>query len=209
MVGKKIKNQTNTKRSRSNLVRTTYRKHNNASSLTTASSVNSINELSVHANSNAVAIDSSRRVNMEGITLVCFDLPFQSNTNLYSSLQEINDYIQVFTDSSRCLDWIQSSTDFIFFITSSTDRDLIAAVHAVIFVEAIFILNYEAQVSRSEFPKLVGVFNQHEELSMALRDTLAWFERGKLEIFAFEQDNTFLWSQLWKEKVRRSTYALR
>lgn len=203
MVGKKIKNQIDTKRSRSNLVRTTYRKHNNASTLTTASSVNSINELSVHGN--ASAIDPFTRINMEGITLVCFDLPFQLNTNLYSSFQEIIDYIQVFTDSARCLDWIQSSSDSIFFISSSINRDLIAAVHAVTFVEAIFILNNEAQVSRSEFPKLVGVFNQHEELSMVLRDTLAWVERSKLEIFAFEQDNSFLWSQLWKEKVRSST----
>ena len=168
------------------------------------SSVVSTNRLIIPTNLDTMAASLSTRVNMEGITFVCLDLPFQSNTNLFHLLQDIHDYIQIFTDSACCLEWIQSSTDFIFFISSSSDRDFIAAVHAVVIVEAIFVLNLEAQLSKIDFPKLVGAFHQPEELFMALRDTLTWFERGKLETFTFEHDETFLWSQLWKEKVRRS-----
>jgi hypothetical protein len=68
-------------------------------------------------------------------------------------------------------------------------------------LRAFFILNSEAQVSKNEFPKLAGVFNQHKDLLLVLEDTLTWFERGKLEVFAFEHDKIFLWSQLWKEEV--------
>jgi hypothetical protein len=147
--------------------------------------------------------DSETRINLEGITFVCLDLPFESIPNLFSSLRTINDYIQTFTDSTLCLEWIQSSTDSIFFISSSTDRDFIAAVHACTVIEVIFILNSEAKISQDDFPKLAGVFHQHEKLVVVLEDMLNWFEHDKREVFAFENDNIFLWSQLWKEEVSK------
>jgi hypothetical protein len=180
---------------------TTKRTHAQSVSRTTVSSLKSTDELSVSTDSSPTTIEPETRVNIEGISFVCLDLPFQSIGNLFNSLRAINDYIQIFTDPSLCLDWIQSSSDSIFFISSSSDRDFITTVHALVVVEAIFILNSEAQVSKNEFPKLAGVFNQHKDLLLVLEDTLTWFERGKLEVFAFEHDKIFLWSQLWKEEV--------
>jgi hypothetical protein len=168
----------------------------------TASSIISFDESTVLTKYNATN-DRETRLNLEAIAFVCFDLPFQTITILFGTLRAINDYIQIFTDSSLCLDWIRSSSNSIFFISSSHDRDLIAAVHDCRNVEAIFILNPKVEVSKNDFPKLIGVFNQHEELFMVLNDIITWFELSKLEVFAFEDENIFLWSQLWKDEVNK------
>jgi hypothetical protein len=103
---------------------------------------------------------------------------------------------------STCLNFIQSSNDSIFFITPSADKHLIEEIHHLDAVEAIFILNSEAYVD-SRFPKLYGVYGYFEELVAALKDTLEWFEQTQMELFVFERDRIFLWSQLWKEEVSK------
>lgn len=189
---KKIKKRSRTQLSNAARNRT----HKNLSSLTMTSSVGSIDESTV------IYTNPAARVNLEGITFVCLDLPFDSIANLYNLIQDINDYIQVFTDLAVCFDWIRSSNDSIFFLTSNTDQNFIETIHNLSTVEAIFILNSNAEISDADLPKLAGIFNQHEELLIALRDTLGWFERGKFEVFAFEHDKNFILSQLWKEKVK-------
>jgi hypothetical protein len=69
-------------------------------------------------------------------------------------------------------------------------------------VEAMFILNSEAHIG-TRFPKLYGVYTHFGELLMALKDTLEWFEQTQMDLFVFEHDRIFLWSQLWKEEVNK------
>jgi hypothetical protein len=204
MSDKKTRSQKDSSMTRLNVPTTTTDRNNHPPSLAAASSFLSPSESMMTTKPRTTIADLATRINLEGITFVCLDLPFQSIPILFGSLRGINDYIQTFTDSSLCLNWIRSSSSSIFFISSSSDRDFIAAVHALTTVEAIFILNSEAQVNKNDFPKLAGVFSQHEEFFMVLEDTLTWFEQSKLEVFAFENDNIFLWSQLWKEEVSKS-----
>lgn len=137
----------------------------------------------------------------ECVTLVWFDPQGQSNINLIGSLRVINDSVQVFTDSSTCLDMIQSSMEKIFFISSSNNNELISMVHACGAVEAIFILTGNGENVKGDFPKLFGVFNQQEELLRVLKEIFDLFEQVQLEDFHFEAEKVFLWSQLWKEDV--------
>jgi hypothetical protein len=80
---------------------------------------------------------------------------------------------------------------------------LIAEFHNIKSVEAMFILNPEAQID-SRFPKLFGVYTYFEELLTGLQHTLEWFEQTQMELFVFERDRIFLWSQIWKEEVSRN-----
>ena len=94
-----------------------------------------------------------------------------------------------------------SAKEKIFFITSSTNSELITTVHHFSAVEAIFILDPNVESIKGDFPKLFGIYSQQEELFRVLKEVLDTFEQIQLEEFAFEQDKVFLWSQLWKEEV--------
>ena len=73
-------------------------------------------------------------------------------------------------------------------------------VHSLNAIEAIFILNPEAYID-SRYPKLYGVYAYFEELLKELKDTVEWYEQTQMELFVFERDRMFFWSQLWKEEV--------
>jgi hypothetical protein len=139
--------------------------------------------------------------NHESIVFIWFDPQEQSTLNLVGQLRAVNDAVKPFTDSSSCFKAIKSSTDKIFFITSSSNSELIAKVHKFAAVEAIFILDPNIESIKGDFPKLCGIFNQQEELFRVLKEVIDVFEQIQLEVFAFEQDKVFLWSQIWKEKV--------
>jgi hypothetical protein len=139
--------------------------------------------------------------NHESVIFVWFDPQDQSTLNLVGPLRAINDNVQAFTASSSCFDVIQSSKDKIFFITSSSNIELITIVHSFTAVEGIFIIDPNVNSIKGDFPKLFGIFSQQEELFRVLKETFDIFEQIQLETVAFEQDKDFLWSQLWKEKV--------
>ncbi len=144
--------------------------------------------------------DDETSVNHDNILFVSLDLHSQLSSNLIASLRAINNDVQTYTDLSSCLNLLQSSHDRIFFITSSADKQLLDEVHNLNAVEAIFILNSEAYID-SRYPKLYGVYGCFEELLKALKDTVEWFEQTQMELFVFERDRIFFWSQLWKEEV--------
>jgi len=139
--------------------------------------------------------------NHESVVFIWFDPQEQSTLNLFGPLRAINDNVQPFANSSSCFKAIKSSTDKIFFITSSSNSKLINTVHNFAAVEAIFILDPNIESIKGDFPKLCGIFNQQEELFRVLKEVMDVFEQIQLEVFAFEQDKVFLWSQIWKEKV--------
>ncbi|CAF1192969.1 unnamed protein product [Rotaria sordida] len=95
----------------------------------------------------------------------------------------------------------QSSNDRIFFICTSTNTDIIATANAIASVEAIFILKLDRQSVKPDFVKLIGVYEEQEQLLLAVKETLEIFQRIRFEEFLFEEDNTFLWLQLWRNEI--------
>ena len=144
------------------------------------------------------------QIDRENILFVYLDLHSQLLPQMVTSLRAINDHVRTFDNDALCFDFLQTSPDRVFFICPTTDKDLVKAVHELSAVEAIFILGSDAQLDRTRLPKIDGVYNNFEELLLGLRCTLEWFEQTQMEVFAVEKDRVFLWSQLWKEEVRRS-----
>jgi hypothetical protein len=153
--------------------------------------------------SNARRIDITDE-NHDSVVFVWFDSQEQSNINLVGPLRAINDSVQAFTDLSSCCEAIRSSKEQIFFISSSSNIELVTTVHDFAVVEAIFILNPNIENIRGFFPKLFGIFSQQEELFRVVKEIYDAFEQIQLEVFVFEEDKVFLWSQLWKEEVSQS-----
>lgn len=139
--------------------------------------------------------------NYESVVFVWLDPQDQSALNLVGQFRVINDQTKVFPNSTSCIKAIKYSKEKIFFITSYIDIELITTVHNLSAVEAIFIFASNVESIKGNFPKLCGIFSQSEELFRALKETLDVFEQIQLESFAFQEDKTFLWSQLWKEEV--------
>jgi hypothetical protein len=148
-----------------------------------------------------ISNDYEPSINRENILFIYLDLHSQLTSSSIASLRAINNDVQAYTDPSACADLLRSSSDKIFFISSSADKQLIEEFHNINSIEAIFILNSEAQID-NRFPKVYGVYVHFEELLLALKNTLEWYEQTQMDLFVFERDRIFLWSQLWKEEVR-------
>jgi hypothetical protein len=161
---------------------------------------------SAPANTQAIHITQE---NHESVVFIWFDPQDQSGLNLVGPFRAINDIVQAFNDSASCFDALKNLKEKIFFITSSSNSELIAAVHDLATVEAIFILDPSVESIKGDFPKLFGVFNQQEELFRVLKEVFDTFEQIQLETFAFEQDKVFLWSQLWKEEVSKREFYVK
>ncbi|CAF2514937.1 unnamed protein product [Rotaria sp. Silwood2] len=149
----------------------------------------------------ACASSINQTVNHECITFVWLDLRRDPTGTFVGTLRAINDCVRTFTDVSACLDFIKSSHEKIFFISSSSNGELLATVHLCIAVEAIFVLDPDTNSVRGDFPKLIDILTQQEELLRVLRITLDTFEHIQLERFVFETDKMFIWWQLWKEEI--------
>ena len=137
----------------------------------------------------------------ESVIFIWFNPPERSNVNIVGPLRAINHNVQTFTESSACIQMIESSYEKIFFVSSVNSNDLIATIHDFPTVEAIFVLDPSASDVKGNFPKLFGIFTQHEELLRTVKEVFEAFEQVQLEEFSFEHDKVFLWSQLWKEEV--------
>ena len=139
--------------------------------------------------------------NHGNILFVYLDDHSSDKSNIVASLRTINHDVQTFSDSSSCREFLRTSIDQIFLILASIDRQVLEEFHQIQSVEAIFLLNDDGQID-SRFPKLYGVYVHVKELLTSLKDTLQWFEQTQMEVFVFEHDRIFLWSQLWKEEVK-------
>ncbi|CAF3517031.1 unnamed protein product [Rotaria socialis] len=147
------------------------------------------------------ATQSDENINRECVTFVWLDLRRDSIGNFIGTLRGINDCVRTFTDVSTCLDYIKTSQEKIFFVSSSSNVELLNTVNACIAVEAIFVLDPDTNSIRAEFSKLINIFTQQEELIRVLKTTLNTFEQIQLEKFSFETDKMFLWWHLWKEEI--------
>ena len=148
-------------------------------------------------------IEFETSTNHGSILFVYLDDHSSGHSNISVSLRTINNDVQTYLDSSTCLEFLRTSTDHIFLILPPVDKQLLEDFHNLQSVEAIFILNDDAKAD-SRFPKLYGSYVHLKELLTALKTTLQWFEETQMEVFVFEHDRVFLWSQLWKEEVSSS-----
>lgn len=108
--------------------------------------------------------------------------------------------VHTFNDIQACSKFVRFSSDRIFFVLTSNDKQILEEFHPVKAIEAIFIFNADAQID-NRFPKLYGVYSHYEQLLNGIKDTLEWYEQVQLEIFVFERDRVFLWLQLWRDEV--------
>lgn len=143
--------------------------------------------------------------NHESITIIWLDLQPQVPTNFYSALRIINHCVESYTDPELCFTSMESFDDRVFFICTSTNLDLITRANATECIEAIFILKADEPLAKTEFPKLIGMFEEQEELLRALRETIEVIQYIKFEEFLFEEDKEFLWTQLWRDQVRTNS----
>lgn len=148
-------------------------------------------------------IDFETSTNHGNILFVYLDDHSSAHSNIAASLRTINNDVQTYSESSTCLEFLRTSIDPIFLILPAVDKQLLEEFHNVQSIQAIFILNDDAKAD-SRFPKLYGSYVHLKELLAALKSTLQWFEETQMEIFVFERDRIFLWSQLWKEEVSSS-----
>lgn len=143
----------------------------------------------------------TKQGNVESIIFIWFDPQLQSGLNLVGSLRSINHHVQVYDETSACINAIKSLQEKIFLITSSIESDLIAMMNSFSNIEAIFILTSNGESIKGDFSKLFGIFPQQEELFRTVKEVLELFEQIQFEPFQFEHEKGFLWLQLWKEEV--------
>ena len=191
-------NQHHTPRGPSKVIPTRNRSIDAPRSQASVSSVSTNKDKPV---SNINTTYSDIQVNRESIIFFWLDLQSQLTPGLIGSLRAVNDGIQTYADVSSCMNALQTTKEKVFFISSSGDEELISMLNAMENIEAIFVFEFEVNSIKGEYSKLIGVCNQHEELIQMLKQTLDIFQQIQLERFVFEEDNVFLWLQLWTEQV--------
>lgn len=150
---------------------------------------------------NASATKTDKNINQESIAFVWLDNRKECTSALIGSLRNINDLVRIFTDTAVVLDELRASNDKIFFISSLSDPEFLNVAHRCKSVEAIFVLDPDVTDIRGDFPKLIGIFAQQEQLLREVRTILDKYERIQLELFVFQNEKFFLWWQLWREDV--------
>lgn len=160
---------------------------------------------SLPATVDATSSKIDRSINYESTAIIWLD-PRKELTNAFiGSLRSINDSVQVFYDVQPTIDAIRSMNEKIFFISSLNEVDLISRIHSFQNVEGIFVFDPDKNSMR-EFPKLIGIFQQQEQLLRDLRMVIERFDLIQLESFVFQDEKLFLWWQLWKEEVNISLF---
>ena len=145
--------------------------------------------------------NNESQITRENITFLYFDPHSSSNHDLIRRLRAINDDVQVYASLADCLNVIQSSNEKIFFISTLNDKALIRQIHDCDTVDGMFIFNPNIQLDKSRFPKLFGIYVHLEELLANLRHSYQWFKETQMDCFSFEDNEIFLWTQLWKDEV--------
>lgn len=143
----------------------------------------------------------SMQENHESVVFIWFDQQQLPSSTSINSLRSINDSVRLYPEWYPCLETMRTLNEKIFFISLSMNNELIKTAHEIVNVEAIFLLNDNAENMESNSPKICGRFSQRTELFQELRETLDIFEQVQLEFFAFEDEQTFLWRQHWKRDV--------
>lgn len=145
--------------------------------------------------------DDEKSVIGEHILFIFLDPQPAASRDFIGPLRMINDFVQIHTVPAQCLNFLQSTREKIFFMSTTSDKKFIKDVHDCEVVEAIFILNANIKLDKNRYPKLFGVYSHPEEVLKSVRWAHEWYEQTQMNFFSFEHEKIFLWSQLWKEEV--------
>lgn len=146
--------------------------------------------------------DESFQIDRENVLFVYLDPHSHLLPQMILSLRAINHRLHIFNDESICYDFLQTTIDRIVFMCPTNDKDLIKAIHDLNTVDMMIVLSSDQYLERSRSPKIDGIYANFEELLIGLKGSFEWFEQTQLDLFTFERDRIFLWSQLWREEVR-------
>ncbi|CAF1148057.1 unnamed protein product [Adineta steineri] len=125
-------------------------------------------------------------VNQEGNTLIWYDtslaLPNQDISKTKQVLRSVNDYVLLFDNEEKCIDYIKSiDTDNIFMVISgSSSPNLLPQIHNIKQVKAIciFCINREVyKSSSSDFDKVIGIYTKQEEAITCLKNAIDSFHQ--------------------------------
>ena len=135
----------------------------------------------------------------EDFTLIWFDLT-------RTTLPEINDYVLFFPDIHIGINEIRSrENERIFLIISSEyAREYLEELHSLKQIQAIFIFSLKKNDDQFESKKIIGIFDDEEQLIHSIRKELNYSHQQSLE-FAFNsiESTTFHWFYLLKEILHR------
>lgn len=160
-----------------------------------------LSSLNFKSRSASIRRGLSMQENHECIMFIWFEQQKLPSSTTINSLRSINDSLRLYAEWYPCLETMRTLNEKMFFISSSTDNELINMAHEIPNVEAIFLMDSKDENSGVNCPKICGRFSERAELFQELRETLDIFEQTQLEFFAFEDEPTFLWRQNWKRDV--------
>ena len=111
-------------------------------------------------------------------------------------LQQINDYVLIFSDRQTCLDYINGAkTENIFLILSGQSiADIIDNVHSQKQIDSLYAFcmkreNYEHYLkSDQNYSKLIGIYTQHDPLLEAVQDNIKLLRKQIDAASIFDQD---------------------
>ncbi|CAF1388003.1 unnamed protein product [Adineta steineri] len=125
-------------------------------------------------------------VNQEGNTLIWYDASLNSTHQDISKtkqvLRSVNDYVLLFDNEEKCIDYIKSiDTDNIFMVISGRSATtLLAQIHNIkqVKIICIFCINREDYKSLlSDFGKVIGICTEQEELIICLKKAVYSFQQ--------------------------------
>ncbi|CAF1632655.1 unnamed protein product [Didymodactylos carnosus] len=158
--------------------------------------------------------------NKEDFTLVWLDKYIDDSTktqHLQTSLQQLNNYVQFFTDIKLCLNFIQTiKYEKLFLILSpSISIEVLQQIHSLSLLNSVFIFCYCEQDNCDQYVllpkiycKIVGLFRDKETLLKSIKHSLDLAKRQIRAFNLFDQQEqktakdlttnqaSFLWYQL-------------
>ena len=173
---------------------------------------------------------SITRSNCEQITLIWLDNQLEQTSQFANDihlteemLRELNDYVQLFSSESNCLDYMESiKTETILLVVagSSASSNLLEKTHRMRHVDSIFIFcqrttSYEPLLRNKDYQKLAGVFNEREALASSISGSIEFVDK-RSAIFALynvekqksarnlnRESGSFIFLQLVKQVLQK------
>ena len=153
--------------------------------------------------------------NDDRIVLLWYDpfieSPVHNSQQVMQQLRRTNDYVKILTDRDQCTEFIRGSNkEKIFFITSGskTSKILMPVTPPLTQIHSVFIFSMTNDFPINENPKIIGIFNNSDELCQTIREQIEFHDQ-QLQTFSFFNQNQnpvkdlskesaeFLWFQLF------------
>lgn len=142
---------------------------------------------------------SNENKNKEATTLIWCDRNINAREDTIKTsklLQQINDYVLIFSNLEKCVEYItQIKTEKVFLILSGQGANEICdQVHNLTQIDSIYIFcmkssRYEHYLHDHEkYYKLVGIYTEYEPLLKSIQENIRYFNKQSEATSLFEQD---------------------